>query len=354
MPLVFPAEWHQQDFVQLTWVHLQTDFAGKYHETVACFVAIADAVSARQNLLIVCQNKEQVMSELGAIAKRTTIRFFECESNDVWARDHAAITVFSGANTLLYDFQFNGWGRKFAAEKDTAITKKLFDAGYFPHCKYVDLNDFVCEGGSIESNGAGVLLTTEQCLLTPTRNPQCSKSEIETYLKEKFGAHTVLWLAHGYLAGDDTDSHIDTLARFVDEQTIAYVQCGDENDLHYADLHAMECELQAFRMPNGEPYNLVALPMTPPIFDDYGERLPATYANFLIINGAVLVPVYNCATDNEALRTLQHIFPNREIVPVDCSVLITQHGSLHCVTMQFPETGIKFSNVPNKKVVTKT
>lgn len=201
---------------------------------------------------------------------------------------------------------------------------------------YVDLNDFVFEGGSIESNGAGVLLTTEECLLTPTRNPQFSKSEIETYLKEKFGAHTVLWLAHGFLAGDDTDSHIDTLARFVDEHTIAYVQCCDENDLHYAELQAMEHELQAFRQPNGKPYNLIALPMTPPIFDEEGERLPATYANFLIINGAVLVPVYNCATDNEALQILQTAFPTREIVPVDCSVLITQHGSLHCVTMQFP------------------
>jgi agmatine/peptidylarginine deiminase len=195
----------------------------------------------------------------------------------------------------------------------------------------------VFEGGSIESNGAGVLLTTEECLLSKERNPQFSKQEIENYLKEKFGAHTVLWLSHGFLAGDDTDSHIDTLARFVDDHTIAYVQCNDENDLHYTELQAMERELQDFRMPNGKPYRLLALPMTPPIFDEDGERLPATYANFLIINTAVLVPVYNCATDAEALRILQQAFPTREIVPIDCSVLITQHGSLHCVTMQFPE-----------------
>jgi agmatine/peptidylarginine deiminase len=195
----------------------------------------------------------------------------------------------------------------------------------------------VFEGGSIESNGAGVLLTTEECLLSKERNPQFSKQEIENYLKEKFGAHTVLWLSHGFLAGDDTDSHIDTLARFVDEHTIVYVQCNDENDLHYTELQAMERELHDFRMPNGKPYRLVALPMTPPIFDEDGERLPATYANFLIINTAVLVPVYNCATDAEALRILQQAFPTCEIVPIDCSVLITQHGSLHCVTMQFPE-----------------
>lgn len=337
MSIVFPAEWHEQAFVQLTWVHKETDFASKYREAVACFVAIADAVSARQNLLIVCQSKEQVQQELGVIATRATIRFFECESNDVWARDHAAITVFNGTKPLLYDFQFNGWGKKFPAEKDTAITKQLFNSGFFNKCDYVDLNDFVLEGGSIESNGAGVLLTTEQCLLTPTRNPQFSKADIENYLKEKFGVHTVLWLAHGFLTGDDTDSHIDTLARFVDEHTIAYVQCCDENDLHYVELQAMERELQAFCMPNGKPYNLIALPMTPPIFDEDGERLPATYANFLIINTAVLVPVYNCSTDTEALRILQQAFPTREIVAIDCSVLITQHGSLHCVTMQFPE-----------------
>ncbi len=337
MNIIFPAEWHKQTFVQLTWVHRQTDFASKYNEAGACFVAIANAVSARQNLLIVCQNKKQVMQELGEIAERPTISFFECESNDVWARDHAAITVFNGAKTLLYDFRFNGWGNKFPAEKDTAITKKLFDSGVFKNCEYVDCNDFVFEGGSIESNGAGVLLTTEKCLLSKERNPQFSKAEIEKYLKEKFGAHTVLWLTHGFLAGDDTDSHIDTLARFVDENTIAYVQCCDENDLHYTELQAMEQELKNFRQQNGKPYNLIALPMTPPQFDEDGERLPATYANFLIINAAVLVPIYNCKTDAKALEILQRVFPNREVVPVDCSVLITQHGSLHCVTMQFPK-----------------
>lgn len=337
MNIIFPAEWQQQAFVQLTWVHRNTDFASKYSQAVECFVAIANAVSVRQNLLIVCENKAQVQQELGGIAQRKSIQFFECESNDVWARDHAAITVFRNGKPVLYDFQFNGWGKKFAAEKDTAITKQLFDGGIFANWEYEDVNNFVLEGGSVESNGQGVLLTTEQCLLTPTRNPQFTKAEVEAFLKEKFALHTVLWLAHGFLAGDDTDSHIDTLARFVDERTIAYVQCSDVADEHYAELRAMEQELQAFRTPNGEAYNLIALPMTPPIFDEDGERLPATYANFLIINSAVLLPIYNCATDKEALQILQKAFPNREIVPIDCSVLITQHGSLHCVTMQFPE-----------------
>ncbi|MDR2963726.1 MAG: agmatine deiminase family protein [Bacteroidales bacterium] len=336
MSIIFPAEWHAQDFVQLTWVHPETDFESNYKQAVACFVKIADAISARQKLLIVCECKIRVMQELGDIAKRQSIYFFECESNDVWARDHAAITVFDEENTLLYDFRFNGWGNKFPAEKDTAITKQVFDSGFFNHARYVDLNDFVFEGGSIESNGAGVLLTTEGCLLTPTRNPQFSKADIETYLKEQFGAHTVLWLAHGYIAGDDTDSHIDTLARFVNEDTITYVQCTDVNDEHYAELQAMEKELQGFCTPQGKPYNLVPLPMTTPQFGEDGERLPATYANFLILNEAVLLPIYNCATDSEAVNIMQTAFPDREIVPIDCSVLITQHGSLHCVTMQFP------------------
>ncbi|MBN2870301.1 MAG: agmatine deiminase family protein, partial [Campylobacterales bacterium] len=166
--------------------------------------------------------------------------------------------------------------------------------------------------------------------------PHLSKEQTEEMLKKEFGVEQILWLNHGYLAGDDTDSHIDTLARFIDTDTIMYVKCDDAEDEHYEALQKMEAELKQLRDPDGEPFRLVPLPMCSPAHYD-GERLPATYANFLIINGAVLLPVYNDPHDAEAIEICRKAFKGRDIVPIDCSVLIRQHGSLHCVTMQFPE-----------------
>jgi agmatine deiminase len=196
--------------------------------------------------------------------------------------------------------------------------------------------DFVLEGGSIESDGAGTLLTTSECLLTPSRNPSMDRTAIEQLLEEVLGVDRILWLNHGYLAGDDTDSHIDTLARFCAPDHICYVTCPDVADEHYSALAAMEEELQEFRQADGTPYRLTPLPWPDPIYDEDGERLPATYANFLIINGAVLLPVYDVPQDEEAVRIMAGIFPDREIIPIDCRPLIYQHGSLHCVTMQIP------------------
>jgi agmatine/peptidylarginine deiminase len=196
--------------------------------------------------------------------------------------------------------------------------------------------DFVLEGGAIESDGEGTLLTTSECLLNPNRNPHLSQEEIEIILKKELGAERFLWLHHGYLSGDDTDSHIDTLARFADASTIVYVACDDEDDEHYEALKAMENELRTFTCKNGNPYKLLALPMSEPKFYN-NHRLPATYANFLIVNGGVIVPTYNDNNDAKALSVIQEAFPSRRIVGVDCSVLIREHGSLHCVTMQFSE-----------------
>jgi agmatine deiminase len=196
--------------------------------------------------------------------------------------------------------------------------------------------EFVLEGGSIESDGRGTLLTTSECLLTPSRNPTLDRTAIEQLLSEVLGADRILWLNHGYLAGDDTDSHIDTLARFCAPDHICYVACPDVADEHYSALAAMEEELQEFRQADGSPYRLTALPWPDAIHDDEGHRLPATYANFLIINDAVLLPVYGVAQDDEAIAIMTGIFPDRQIVPINCRALIHQHGSLHCVTMQIP------------------
>jgi agmatine/peptidylarginine deiminase len=180
------------------------------------------------------------------------------------------------------------------------------------------------------------MLTTERCLLAPTRNPGLNKAQIEEKLMQWFGLKRVMWLRRGDLLGDDTDGHIDTIARFCDPGTIAYQACDDRQDAHYEDLAAMAAELEALRDPWDKPYKLVPLPLPTPIYDDTGRRLPAGYPNFLILNGAVLVPTYGCATDEPALERLRPCFPSREVIGIDCRALIHQYGSLHCVTMQIP------------------
>ncbi|MDA3879929.1 MAG: agmatine deiminase family protein [Prolixibacteraceae bacterium] len=335
--IILPAEWHKQQAIQLTWPHSNSDWNYLLEEVERCFVNIAAEISKRQQLIVVCAKKSHV-SKLLKHTNINNISFFEIQSNDTWARDHGGITVFENGKPVLYDFCFNGWGEKFTADLDNQITHKLHKEGAFKNFLYSNQKQFILEGGSIESDGCGSLLTTEQCLLSANRNDSYSKVEIENQLKEFFGVEQIHWLKNGYLAGDDTDSHIDTLARFCNEKTIAYIKCKDKNDEHFEALSAMEKELKALKQPDGSIYDLLPLPMAEAVFDpDDGHRLPATYANFLIINQAVLFPVYNIKTDSTAIEAISKAFPDKEIVPIDCSVLIRQHGSLHCITMQYPE-----------------
>lgn len=335
-----PAEWYTQSGIQLTWPHENTDWAYMLDEVQECFVQIAREISRRELLLIVTPYPEAVKQRISAYVCMDNVRFLECDTNDTWARDHGAITLIDGQSPTLLDFAFNGWGMKFASDKDNLITRKAFEDNIL-HAKYINKLSFILEGGSIESDGQGTLLTTSECLLSPNRNGGMNRVEIETYLKSTFHLQQVLWLDYGYLAGDDTDSHIDTLARFCAADTIAYVQCNDTNDEHYEALKKMEEQLQSFRMLSGEAYRLLPLPMADCIIED-GERLPATYANFLIINGAVLFPTYNQpANDKKAKEVLQEAFPTHDIIGIDCRALIKQHGSLHCVTMQYPLNVIK-------------
>ena len=325
-----PAEFEEQSFVQLIFPHAGSDWAPYLEEAAETFANIARAIARFEKCLIVCDDIERVKSYFKSTEN---IDFIACETDDTWARDCSAITVIEGGEPTVIDFTFTGWGGKFDASLDNAMTAKI--------AKYYGANykkeRLILEGGAIESNGEGLLLTTTECLLNPNRNAKLTqKFEIENILNEAFGTKKVLWLNHGYLAGDDTDSHIDTLARFADRETILYVQCTDEGDEHFAALSQMEKELQGLRDLEEKPFRLMPLPMTDPLYYD-GERLPATYANFLIVNGAVIVPTYNDRHDAEALATVQKAFPEREIVGVDCSVLVRQHGSLHCVTMQFPK-----------------
>ena len=337
---VLPAEWAPQSGIQLTWPHAGTDWAHMLTEVQACFAAIAREIAQWELLLIVTPEPEEVKKQISATVNMQNVRFMECETNDTWARDHGAITMLDSEGTSFLDFMFNGWGLKFASDKDNLITRQAVESGFL-NGRYVNRLGFVLEGGSIESDGLGTLLTTSECLLSPNRNGQMSRDEIEDYLCSVFHLKQVLWLDHGYLAGDDTDSHVDTLARLCSPDTIAYVQCTDTQDEHYEALHQMEEQLKTFRTLNGNPYRLLALPMVDKI-EEEGERLPATYANFLIMNDAVLYPTYRQSeNDQRAKEVLQEAFPEYEIVGIDCRTLIKQHGSLHCVTMQYPAGVLK-------------
>ena len=337
---VLPAEWAPQSGIQLTWPHAGTDWAHMLTEVQACFAAIAREIAQRELLLIVTPEPEEVKKQISATVNMQNVRFMECETNDTWARDHGAITMLDSEGTSFLDFMFNGWGLKFASDKDNLITRQAVESGFL-NGRYVNRLGFVLEGGSIESDGLGTLLTTSECLLSPNRNGQMSRDEIDEYICSVFHLKQVLWLDHGYLAGDDTDSHVDTLARLCSPDTIAYVQCTDTQDEHYEALHQMEEQLKTFRTLNGNPYRLLALPMVDKI-EEEGERLPATYANFLIMNDAVLYPTYRQPeNDQRAKEVLQEAFPEYEIVGIDCRALIKQHGSLHCVTMQYPAGVLK-------------
>ena len=328
---------------------------------------------------------------------------FECPTDDTWARDHGPIVLkakthpqplptggekedFSpeivqgqdGKKTLWLDFRFNGWGEKFPAENDNRIVERLDERirmkdegirknvnyqlstnGRWPKGKAIvnyqleRHQDFVLEGGSIESDGRGTIFTTSQCLLAPNRNQPLTQAEIEAELKRRLRAERVVWLDHGNLVGDDTDGHIDTIVRCAPDDTLLYVGCDDENDEQFADFQALEQQLKSLKTADGKPYRLLKLPMPEAIFEeepppnlprlgeekelrmDDGERLPATYANFLILNGAVLAPVYGQPeNDAEALRVIGEAFPDRDIIPIDARTIIRQHGSIHCLTMQ--------------------
>ncbi len=335
--ILFPAEWYPQSAVMLTWPNDDTDWRDDLPEVELCYQKMARIISERQKLIIAGHNRAAIQKQLKG-CNQQNITIYELPYNDTWARDHGPIFVKKDGRYTLLDFRFNGWGNKFKADRDDRITQNLWKMGAFKdQVQYEYFADFVLEGGSIESDGAGTLLTTTACLLSETRNPSMSKDEIATFLQQKFGLDRVLWLHHGALEGDDTDAHIDTLARFCNENTITYVASHDEHDHHFAPLKAMEEELQQFRTIDGYNYTLVPLPMAEPIFDEHGDRLPATYANFLIMNDVVLMPFYHNKRDDEAREILRSLFPEREIIGIDCRPLIRQNGSLHCITMQFPK-----------------
>ncbi len=337
--LRLPAEWEPHKLTQITWPSVNSDWAYMLNDVDACYVNLARTIASFEPLLIVTDDKNRVAHLLNKVSL-PNIFLYQCPINDTWARDHAFISMLSTDNNVsLLDFQFNGWGLKFPSFADNQINAHLFSDlfsqnTYSPHLRTV------LEGGSIESDGRGTILTSSSCLLAKNRNYFKNKQQAEQELAPQLGAQRFLWLDFGYLQGDDTDGHIDTLARFAPNDSIVYVAPPkDCQDPHFEDLTNLEQQIKSFRTSDGTPYHLIPLPMTPPIFDkDSNDRLPATYANFYFVNGAILMPTYNVPTDATALNIMAEAFPSLKIIGLDCSALIRQHGSLHCSTMQFPSS----------------
>jgi agmatine deiminase len=326
-----PAEWERQEMIMMAFPHSKTDWVDDLQSAYSIFIKIASAICFNQKLIILVpkNDREKVKS---MFCYRDRISFVSYETDDTWIRDFGPITLFKDGKRVVKDFLFNAWGGKFKYEKDNRATKYLHKNWHFGLSKLESI-DFILEGGSIDSDGMGRILTTTRCLLNPNRNPDKSKDDIEDILKKELGVEEILWLENGYLAGDDTDGHIDMLARFVSRETIIYIECKDEKDEHFEELQKMYVELKKFKQKNGLSYNLVPLPMPKPIYKD-GKRLPASYANFLITNGAVLLPIYKDESDKIVIDIFKKLFPDREIIPLDSRRLIQEGGSIHCSTMQ--------------------
>ncbi|WP_077195812.1 agmatine deiminase family protein [Prevotella ihumii] len=343
----FPAEWEKQSGIMLIWPHKDTDWYPYLKEITETYLQLAEVITRYEKLLIVAQEleavKELIYNRLSNEQIGNVI-FRQCENNDTWARDVAPITLIpQTANKEtkmpfhLMDFCFNGWGEKFAADKDNRINRQLYFEDTF--CGVLENHkDFVLEGGSIESDGKQTLFTTTACLTAPHRNEPLTKDNLEKRLLQLFpNMKRVVWIEHGELQGDDTDGHVDTILRCAPNDTLLYISTDNTADPHFEDLRALDEQVQSLRTLEGKPYRLFKLPIPEAIYDE-GERLPATYANFLILNGAVIVPTYNQPKyDKQALATIQEAFPDYDIIGIDSVTIVRQHGSIHCLTMQFPE-----------------
>lgn len=333
----FAAEWDPQDGVLIAWPHAGTDWAYMLDEVTACYVELARAIlQDDERLVIVASDADDVRDALGTDVDWQRIDIVELPINDTWVRDYGPIAVFKEGHLVLTDFTFNAWGMKFAADCDNLVTSRLDGQGLFK-MPLLNCRDMVLEGGSIETDGNGTVMTTTCCLTAPNRNDTLSREQLERELLDRLECLKMLWLGHGELIGDDTDGHIDTLARFAPGGTILYTGCDDPEDEHFESLMKMEEELKRFTDVDGNHYHLIKLPLPDAIFDEI-SRLPATYANFLITNHQVLVPIYGQPeNDLKACQLIGEAFSGRKVVGIDCRALICQHGSLHCATMQLPK-----------------
>lgn len=333
----FLPEWTPCDGVLMALPDIHTDWNYILDEALEQYRRIVKAFTEEDlHVIMLCKEAKKAEKIFQDIASKK-ITFVETEYNDTWTRDYGPLTILKHGDIRGLDFGFNGWGLKFAADKDNLVNRKLNEKSVFAKNIYRNESAFILEGGSVDTDGNGTILTTTRCLCSPNRNGGLSKSEADSQLRKRLGAQHVLFLDYGELAGDDTDSHIDTLARMAPDNTILFTGCRDVDDPHFESLLKMRAQLTMFRNHLGEPYNLVELPLPSPIFDEENQRLPATYANYLVTEDKLFMPTYNQPeNDMLAMQTVRIAFPYHKIVGIDCTTLIKQHGSLHCATMQLP------------------
>jgi agmatine deiminase len=331
-----PAEWEPHEATWLSWPHNLDSWPGVFagvEPAMTAFVrALAECEPIHINVLDAAHERH-VRALLAKAAPPERLHLHRIPTNDAWCRDHGAILVTrAGAEPrLAVDFDYNAWGGKYPPfDRDQLVGRQMAEALRIPRFARPDI---VLEGGSIEVNGAGALLTTEQCLLNPNRNPSLSRDDIERVLRGSFGVTEILWLGDG-IEGDDTDGHIDDLTRFIAPGSVVTVMEPNKADKNHEPLEANRRRLAELDVA-GRPLDVVELPMPQPQYLEE-QRLPASYANFYVANGAVLVPVFGCKQDAAACSILADCFPGRHVVPVDCRVLVAGLGTLHCLTQQLP------------------
>lgn len=335
-----PAEWAPQGAVMLIWPHDRTDWADSLDRVEAALAAFALAITRFEWLVVVCRDKavrKRALERLiGAGCNRAALATVLVDSDDTWARDIAPIPVVDDELPLLVDCRFNGWGNRHAHDRDRAFGRNLVDAAGFATLGY-ESAPIVLEGGAIESDGAGTLLVNRPAVLDSGRNPDLDQAGAGDLFRRHFGVERTLWLDVPPLPGDDTDGHIDTLARFCSTDTIAHTAPGEGEDAASATHAALAEQVAALRTADGQRYATIPLPAPRPVRADDGTPLPATYANFLLVNGGVLVPAYADTADGTAVERLQAAFPERTVVPVPARTFLEQGGALHCLTMPLPE-----------------
>lgn len=334
----FLAEWEPCDGVLLALPHSETDWNYILEEALDQYRRLIKSISGCGITTVVLCKDRIAAAELLKGCDMKFITLVEADFNDTWTRDYGPISVIRDDRLRALDFGFNAWGLKFAADKDNLVNLNLRNKSVIPAEIYRNQRDFVLEGGSIETDGHGTVLTTTRCLCSPNRNGGLSKEEVASQLAIRLGCDHVLFLDYGALEGDDTDSHIDTLARIAPGNSIFFTGCRNVDDTHFEELLRMRAQLTMMRNAEGEPFNLIELPMPDPVYDDDGSRLPATYANYLVVNDTIFMPSYRQpANDSLAAKLVRLAFPEHNVVCVDCVTLLKQHGSLHCATMQLPK-----------------
>jgi agmatine deiminase len=334
-----PAEWEPHRGTWLSWPHKEASWPGKFGPVPGIFATMVRALADREEVHINVAGpamEASVRALLGdAGADAGNVFFHPNPTNDAWCRDHGPIFLQRGPagrrEQAIVDWGYNAWGGKYPPyDLDDVVPTRIGAELGLP----VFEPGIVMEGGSIDVNGRGTLLTTEACLLNPNRNPALGRRDIERYLRDYLGVAKILWLGDG-IAGDDTDGHVDDLARFVDERTVVTVVEQDPADENYEPLQENLERLRGMTDQDGHPLRVVTLPMPRPLAYD-GQRLPASYANFYVANGLVLLPTYDPPRDEEALATLRSVFPGRDVIGIDCTDLVWGLGAFHCVTQQWP------------------